>query len=153
MVAIEAFNIIPRYGGIIIHDCLASHLSYEHCGHGLCGSHLLRELTFIVESNQYAWAKNMKCLLQESCYKVAQSDDKKLTPIELKNLHKRYKNILIRGEKEMPAIPPKEKGERGKMAKSDAISYGSVLRSMKQLSYYLQTKQMSLLPIIEQNVT
>jgi transposase len=45
--AIESINIILRYSGTIIHDCLASYLSYEHCDHGLCGSHLLRELTFI----------------------------------------------------------------------------------------------------------
>ncbi len=56
--AIEAIDMIPRYGGVIIHDCWASYLSYAHCRHGLCGSHLLRELTFIVESNGYAWAKS-----------------------------------------------------------------------------------------------
>ena len=61
--AIEDFGIIPRYGGVVIHDCWASYLSYDHCGHGLCGSHLLRELTFIVESNGYSWASNMKDLL------------------------------------------------------------------------------------------
>lgn len=120
LAAIESFNIIPRYGGVIIHDCWASYLSYDHCGHGLCGSHLLRELTFIVESNHYAWAKNMKGLLQETCYKVAQHKNKKLTTAEFKNLRKRYRNILTRGNKEMPVIPPKEKGKRGKMAKSDA---------------------------------
>ena len=49
--AVEAINIIPRYGGVIIHDCWSSYLSYLYCSHGLCGSHLLRELTFIVESN------------------------------------------------------------------------------------------------------
>ncbi len=31
---------LQRYGGVIIHDCWASYLSYEHCGHGLCDSHL-----------------------------------------------------------------------------------------------------------------
>ena len=49
--AIDSINIIPRYGGVIIHDCLAAYFSYEHCAHGLCGSHLLRELTFIIEAN------------------------------------------------------------------------------------------------------
>jgi len=62
--AIAAIDIIPRYGGKIIHDCWSSYLSYHHCGHGLCGSHLLRELTFIFEANGYAWARNMKRLLQ-----------------------------------------------------------------------------------------
>jgi transposase len=118
--AIEAINIIPRYGGIIIHDCWSSYLSYHHCGHGLCGSHLLRELTFIVDANGYAWARNMKRLLQESCAKVSRSEHKRLTDIELANLQKRYRNILTRGEKELPPIPPKPSGKRGKLAKSDA---------------------------------
>lgn len=118
--AIEAIDIIPRYGGVIIHDCWASYLSYAHCGHGLCGSHLLRELTFIVESNGYAWAKNMKRALQETCKAVAASPEKRLSEEAYRNLQKRYRAILTRGEKELPAIPDKPQGKRGKIAKSDA---------------------------------
>jgi transposase len=118
--AIEAINLIPRYGGTIIHDCWSSYLSYHHCGHGLCGSHLLRELTFIFEANGYAWARNMKRLLQETCVKVSKSADKKLHDRDLANLQKRYRNILTRGAKELPVIPPKPNGKRGKLAKSDA---------------------------------
>ena len=105
---------------MIIHNCWSSYLSYVHCGHALCGSHLLRELTFIVESNEYAWARNMKRLLQESCAKVSKSEQKRLTDQELANLQKRYRNILTRDEKELPPIPPKPSGKRGKLAKSDA---------------------------------
>ena len=108
--AVEAMNIMPRYGGVIIHDCWSSYLAYLHCGHGLCGSHLLRELTFIVESNDYAWARNMKRLLQETCAKVSKSEGKRLTDQELANLHKRYRNILTRGANELPPIPPKPSG-------------------------------------------
>jgi transposase len=118
--AIEAIDIIPRYGGKIIHDCWASYLAYLHCGHGLCGSHLLRELTFIFESNGYAWARNMKRLLQETCIKVSRSEEKKLDDKDLANLQKRYRNILTRGAKELPVIPPKPSGKRGKLAKSAA---------------------------------
>ena len=118
--AIEEIGIIPRYGAVIIHDCWQSYLSYDHCGHGLCGSHLLRELTFIVDSNGYAWASNMKRLLQENCAIVAKRQSKQLTDKEYKNLQKRYRNILTRGEKELPSIPPKQNGKRGKVAKSDA---------------------------------
>lgn len=118
--AIESINIIPRYGGVIIHDCWSSYFSYQHCGHGLCGSHLLRELTFVVESNQYQWALNMKRLLQETCANVSQTTEKKLGEKDLANLQKRYRNILTRGEKELPPIPPKPSGQRGKLAKSDA---------------------------------
>ena len=63
-------------GGAILHDCWASYLSCPHCGHGLCGSHLLRELTFIVDANGYAWARNLKRLLQEACKQVSRKPDK-----------------------------------------------------------------------------
>jgi transposase len=118
--AIISIDIIPRYGGTIIHDCWASYLSYLHCGHGLCGSHLLRELTFIFESNDYDWAQNMKHLLQEACIKVSNSEEKRLADADLVNLHTRYRAILTRGAKELPAIPPKHCGKRGKLAKSAA---------------------------------
>ena len=118
--AIEALHIIPRYGGTIIHDCWASYLAYEHCGHGLCGSHLLRELTFVVESNGYRWAANIKRLLQQTCALVAKSESKCLSETEYQNLRKRYRNLLTRGEKELPPIPPRQNGKRGRVAKSDA---------------------------------
>ena len=126
--AIVGLDIIPKYSGVIIHDCWASYLSYEHCGHGLCGSHLLRELTFIVDSNQYRWARNMKNLLLETCRIVAEREEKCVTDQEYANLQKRYRNILTRGGKELPEIPPKPKGKRGKMAKSDAHNLWERLR-------------------------
>ena len=118
--AIEAIGVIPRYGGVVIHDCWASYLAYDHCGHGLCGSHLLRELVFIIDANGYAWATNMKRLLQETCAVAAKRKTKKLTQGEYKNLQKRYRTILTQGEKELPPIPPRQNGQRGRVAKSDA---------------------------------
>ncbi len=118
--AIDDIDIVPRYGGIIIHDCWASYFSYKHCGHGLCGSHLMRELTFIVESNGYTWAKNIKRLLKETCIAVSKTKEKKLSEQDYKNLLKRFRNIMTRGEKELPPIPTKTTGKRGRIAKSDA---------------------------------
>ena len=94
--AIEAIGVIPRYGGVVIHDCWASYLGYDQCGHGLCGSQLLRELTFIVDANGYAWAGNMKHLLQQTCTIIAKRKRKKLTPGEYKHLQKRYRTICSR---------------------------------------------------------
>lgn len=130
--AIKEIDIIPRYGGVIVHDCWASYLSYDHCDHGLCGSHLLRELTFIVDSNGYVWAANMKALLQETCRKVAKRKSKKLTQQEYKNLQKRYRTILTRGSKELPSIPAKQTGRRGKVAKSDAHNLWERLSEYEQ---------------------
>ena len=118
--AMAAIGIIPKYGGVIVHDCWASYLSYAHCGHGLCGAHLLRELTFIVESNSYAWAKNMKRLLQQTCARVSRRKRKRLTAREYEALQQHYRNILTRGERELPPIPAKQTGKRGRLAKSDA---------------------------------
>ena len=116
----EDIGIIPRYGGVIIHDCWASHLSYDHCSHGLCGSRILRELTFIIESNGYQWAKNMKCLLKEACFQVSKSKRKQLTTKQYARLQRRYRNILTRGTAELPPVARKSTGRRGKIAKSDA---------------------------------
>lgn len=118
--AIEAIGVIPRYGGVVVHDCWASYLSYDHCGHALCGSHLLRELQFVVDSNQYAWAKNMKRALKDTCASVSARKYKKLSDRQYRALQKRYRNILTRGGKELPPIPKKPAGKRGRVAKSDA---------------------------------
>lgn len=118
--AINDINIIPLYHGVIIHDCWSSYLTYNHCDHSLCGSHLLRELTCAIESNGYQWAKNMKALLKEICKKVSKRENKRLTKKEYAALQKRYRNIMTRGENELPAIPAKPSGKRGPIAKSDA---------------------------------
>ena len=118
--ATEAIGILPRYGGVTVHDCRASSLSYAHCGHALCGAHLLRELTFIVDAHGYAWAKRMKRLLLDTCHQVASRDHKTWTPHEYKAVQKRYRTLLTQGAKELPPIPPKLNGQRGRVAKSDA---------------------------------
>jgi hypothetical protein len=81
---------------------------------------LLRELTFVFESNDYGWAWEMKLLLQEACIKVSKREKKQLNNEDLANLHKRYRVILTNSAKELPVIPPKPSGKRGKLAKSVA---------------------------------
>ena len=81
---------------------------------------LLRELTFIVDAHDYAWAKRMKRLLLHACHEVAKRDEKILSESEYKAVQKRYRTILTQGERELPPIPPRQKGQRGKVAKSDA---------------------------------
>lgn len=118
--AIEDIAIIPKYGGIIVHDCWASYLSYDHLDHGLCGSHLLRELKFIEDSTGNRWANNMKKLLQEAAETVVDRPFKRvLTEKEYKRLQSRYRNILTRGEKELPSFPGPS-GVRGRVKHTDA---------------------------------
>jgi transposase len=77
-------------------------------------------LTFIVDANGYTWAASMKRLLKKTCIVVAKRKRKKLTRTEYMNLQKNYRNILTRGEKELPPIPPRQDGKRGRIAKTDA---------------------------------
>lgn len=118
--AIDEFDIIPSYGGIIIHDCWSSYLMYNNCNHGLCGSHLVRELTHAVESNEYKWAADMKDLLLKTCKKVSEIKEKKLDEKEYAALEEHYREIIAAGQKELPTLPDKPNGKRGKIAKSDA---------------------------------
>ena len=118
--AIEEIGIIPRYTGVLIHDCWAAYLTYDQCSHQLCGSHVLRELTFVVDSNGYRWARLMKKLLREACHKVNKSETKTLTEAERLAIRKRYRTILTQGARELPEIPPRPKGKRGRIAKSNA---------------------------------
>ena len=118
--AIEEIGIIPRYTGTLVHDCWASYFAYDQCRHQLCGSHLLREIAFVVESNGFRWARLMKKLLREACHRVNRSATKTLTETERLAVRKRYRTILTQGGKELPEIPPRPKGKRGRIAKSDA---------------------------------
>ena len=62
----------------------------------------------------------MKRLLQEYCKKVSKRKQKCLNKKQYASFQRRYRNILTRGEAEMPAIPEKTNGRRGKIAKSEA---------------------------------
>src|SRR3972149_7250859 len=62
----------------------------------------------------------MKRLLQQTCARVSRRKRKNPNHREYANLQKRYRNILTRGEKQLPPIPPKQNGKRGRVAKSDA---------------------------------
>jgi len=82
--AIGAIGVIPRYAGVIVHDCWASYLAYDHCGHGLCGAHLLRELTFVVEANGHAWAKNISGCSSRPARKSPSANAKHSAPASTK---------------------------------------------------------------------
>ena len=57
----------------------------------------------------------MKRLLLDTCHQVG---DHKMH--EYKAVHKRYRTLLTQGAKELPPIPPRLNGQRGRVAKSDA---------------------------------
>jgi len=60
--AMNDIGILPCFGGVAIHDFWKSYYQYG-CQHGLCNAHLLRDLTFVKERCQQAWADELIDLL------------------------------------------------------------------------------------------
>jgi transposase len=120
LTAMKELGILAELVNFIVHDRYSSYFTFEKCGHALCGSHILRDLEFIIESNNYRWARNMKRLLKTAAAMVTKSKKKKLTTKEFNRLRSNYRNILTRGANELPPIPARSNGKRGKIAKSEA---------------------------------
>lgn len=118
--AIEDINIIPRYGGILMHDCWASYLAYDDNEHALCGGHLLRELKFIEDSTGDKWATKMKKILQDAAETVAKrTKTRVLTTKEYDRLQSRYRNALTRAAQELPNFP-EPTGKPGRLKHTEA---------------------------------
>ena len=77
-----------------------------------------RDLAFVIDSNGYRWARLMHNLLREICHVVNQSETGVLSEAECRRYRKRYRTILTQGGKELPEIPRRRKGKRGRVAKS-----------------------------------
>jgi transposase len=61
----DALGVVPAFRGRAVHDGLTSCGRYQGCTHALCNAHDLRELTFVEEQLQQAWANDLKTLLPE----------------------------------------------------------------------------------------
>lgn len=118
--AIDELGVIPRYGGVLVHDRWASYFAYDNCGHALCGAHLLRDLKFVEEAHGHAWARRMRKLLLENCRTVRALDAKALDEAAYKRARQRYRTILTQAKRELPPPPKRVSGRRGRIAKSDA---------------------------------
>jgi transposase len=86
--AMNAAGILPIFKGIAVHDFWKSYFSYS-CKHALCGAHLVRELTGIVENSQHNWAALMKKLLLDACKEVSSSLNRIVT-IQRANFFLKY---------------------------------------------------------------
>ena len=64
--AVERLGVLPNYKGTAIHDRLAMYFNYTGARHGVCGAHLIRNLTSVaVVWNQTEWAEAMIASLIE----------------------------------------------------------------------------------------
>jgi transposase len=120
--ATEAIGILPEYTGVSVHDGLGSYRAYTRCRHALCNIHHLRELTFLEEQYQPAWAKDLKALLRAMQAAAAHAKAqglRQLPATQRAPLLARYQNLLAAG---LAANPPplRRPGQRGRLAQSPA---------------------------------
>jgi transposase len=104
-------SILPYYMGTAIHDCLPVYFAYLMCFHGLCASHLLRELNALMEQGS-RWAGKMYQLIFQ-LYEACDYGRGKVDNIE--EWRKKYDRICRRADREEP--PPEQKA-RGRPKKT-----------------------------------
>src|SRR5206468_7218605 len=97
--AIQAIGIIPRFAGWLMHDFLSSYLSFDHCLHTFCKGHLLRELVFLFEEHQQAWAKELHDLFLAMLQSVRdlKARDAPPTQKQFRRWQRQYRKILRAG--------------------------------------------------------
>jgi len=119
--AIEAFGILKRFKGRLIHDCWSSYFTLQHCLHGLCNAHLVRELTFIHEVQNQPWAGKMRSLLLQMHQFVQERKQvvSRLTTSQKTLWHRRYQRLLREGWAANPIGPP-DKRKRGRPKQTKA---------------------------------
>jgi transposase len=120
--ATEHIGILPMFTGRAMHDGLRSYLAYT-CAHALCNAHHLRELTFLEEQLEQAWAGKMKALLRQIYQTVVQTQARggtHLTARQRAAFEHRYDAILNEGFAVEAARPPLPTGQRGRKKQSKA---------------------------------
>jgi transposase len=119
-------SVLPNFKGVAVHDCWGSYFRFDEMNHAICGAHILRELTGIIETSESKWAVSMKQLLMRMYRK---SDFGKGIIRNIRRSEKSYDEILSQAEKEEP--PPEKREGRGKMKRTKGRNLLERLRKHK----------------------
>jgi transposase len=106
--AIDAMEILPQFEGTSVHDGWRSYALYG-CVHARCNAHHLRELRFLVERYQQAWAAPMMTLLvtMKTAVEQAQAQGQTQLSVEvITRFEAQYQDLIETGMKLNPANPP-----------------------------------------------
>jgi transposase len=120
--ALDEIGILSERKGKVVHDGYSSYFQYPDLEHVLCNAHHLRELIFVHEQYNQAWAETMTQLLVEvkSAVETAQAEDQTaLTAAQLADFDARYDQLIQQGlqANPPPSDPPPKKRGRAKQSK------------------------------------
>ena len=116
-IAMNEFDILPRFKGTAVHDFYASYAQFD-CQHSQCNAHILRELTRAEEQEQATWATEMNaCLLDFKDIVDAANNNglSQLCPSLILQMEERYQQIIDRAYSSYPppdSHPVKKKGRK-----------------------------------------
>ena len=107
---------LADYTGRLVHDSLNSYLTMEgKLEHSLCGAHLLRELTALMElPGAPSWLAKMHALLMDY-YRASDYGKGAASPQQLTELDQQYSDLLALADGEEPPPP---QGKRGRPRRS-----------------------------------
>lgn len=120
--ATTAIGILPAFAGRALHDAFSSYFHYA-CAHGLCNAHHLRELTFVHEQMQQAWAGEMKDLLltiKQAVAAAVVTGANSLPVTQQRKFARAYDRLLTAGLRLPENKPPPPSGKRGRTKQSKA---------------------------------
>jgi transposase len=111
----EAGGVLPQFQGGAVHDHWSSYLKFDNCRHYFCNAHHLRELQFILEQYQQAWAAEMAQLLLDIKADVEDTPAPamSLPPKRLAHYAAEYDQLIAKGLTANPPPddpPPKKRG-------------------------------------------
>ena len=113
----QAMGILPLFQGRAIHDHWQSYFTFDDCQHALCNAHHLRELQFVIDQYQQAWAKEMSQVLLDIKAEVETTplELMSLAPERLTHFEQRYDELIGQGLEANPPPahpPPKKRGRK-----------------------------------------
>jgi transposase len=112
--ALQEIGLLKTFRGTLVHDGYRSYFLLGKGKHGLCNVHLLRDLTFLVEEKNQAWAALMTDLLLEmkqAVHSLKEAGQTQMRQEEVDDWRTRYRDLLQQGyqahqQAPLPAKPP-----------------------------------------------
>lgn len=114
-IGMAAGEILPHFQGCAVHDHWGPYLQFDDCQHTFCNVHHLRELQFVHEQYQQAWAADLIDLLGDIQAAVAATPAlaTSLPPDRLVDYADQYDQLIAAGLAANPppaATAPKKRG-------------------------------------------
>jgi len=134
--AMDDAGILGAFRGTAVHDHWKPYFKYDECNHALCNAHHLRELRFIDQQYQQAWANDMADLLLEikAAVEATPEPAMSLAPSTREAFAKRYDAVVQAGFEANPAPMPPTEGEvkkRGRPPQPPPVNLLIRLRNFK----------------------